>query len=924
MNGDLGPMHSAQQLPPELQPAVNGLVQMIVSRNGVPAPIVQAEETIAMMREAVATLWPQAADGDTYELIAREAMRQVVVEIDAPLVLAPKFEHWFDDAVISGGITLERWYTYKQLLTHEKGFAPRVIDTLDSASSEVVDLLGDPRQPGTWKRRGLVIGDVQSGKTATYIGIVNKAADAGFRLVVLLTGGTESLRKQTQFRVDEGFLGKDSAVTHDKVVGVGKFPTSFLRGQGMTTHAKDFVSAAMQATGVTIDPNADHPYVFVIKKNKTALENLITWLKGQFTGDQFNIPMLVVDDESDYASVNTNYRTSGDTSPTVINKLIRELLSLATRSSYMAFTATPFANIFIDHTTYDDAKNDDLFPHHYIFALSSPSNYTGAEHYFALAPDSEHSSLVDVTDAHEVFPPKHKSTLQVDHLPESLTDALYAFVIASASRVARGDRGPKSMLVNVSRFKKVQEQVYELVSQEFARIKTAIEIHAQPPVRGNDAHSVIRKLADSHATYFADSGLPWEEVRDKLFAAVYETTVELVNSSRDKAADTRSRNFIAVGGDVLSRGLTLEGLTVSYFYRQVGAADTLLQMARWFGYRPGYEDLVRIWIDPDVADQFRYVSDLTSELRNQIREMRDLGKTPEDFGLMVRKHPESLAITAKRGVAESRSMLISLSGRRIETVRIPAAIPTLIANERAVRSFLEAIQADDPTSGWTQTGLAFRGKVNVARSRVADLLEAFRYDRGYLILANSLHSLVRAQTSPTFQDWTVGLVGGDGPELKATTDLTLPSTPRRSVRYSPDSATGTFRVSGSSARLAGSTDLARTFEAEGDLLRENAVYSHLPHPTLLIYALSPMFDIKATGKGEHVAALAASEASKAQSIWAQAVSSGVERLMALKIGIPGPPGGSGGDVVYILNGPAIDEFSQDYVVSDEDLEDLDD
>ena len=191
-------------------------------------------------------------------------------------------------------------------------------------------------------------------------------------------------------------------------------------------------------------------------------------------------------------------------------------------------------------------------------------------------------------------------------------------------------------------------------------------------------------------------------MRDKLLAAVIDTTVELINSSRDKASDDKAHNMIAVGGDVLSRGLTLEGLTVSYFYRIVGAADTLLQMARWFGYRPGYEDLVTVWISPEVADQFRFVSDVSEELREQIREMRELGKTPEDFGLMVRKHPETLAITAKKGVAEAKSMVISLSGRRIETTKIPASGRS--SKERALlRDFLIAIDAD---SRWQRVGAA--------------------------------------------------------------------------------------------------------------------------------------------------------------------------------------------------------------------------
>ena len=913
-------------LAPDLQPAVILLVNAIVARNGVPAPIHDAEATIEDMRRAIGSLWPKAADPQLYGLIAGEALQQIAVDIDPPVMLAPDFEPWFNEAVVSGEVKLERWYSYKQFLTHAKGFAPQVLDSLDQASSDVVDLLGDPTQSGSWKRRGLVIGDVQSGKTATYIGIVNKAADAGFKLVVLLTGGTESLRKQTQYRVDEGFLGKDSTVVHDKVIGVGEFPTQtqFLRGQGMTTHAKDFVGSSLAGQAVHIDPNADHPYVFVIKKNKTPLTNLITWLSGQFNGEQFDIPMLVVDDESDYASVNTNYRATGDTNPTIINQKIRELLALTTRSSYMAFTATPFANVFIDHNSFDEALKDDLFPHHYIFALSSPSNYVGAEKYFGNSGVALSNGLVDITDAHDVFPPKHKSHLAVPTLPASLEDAIRAFVVASAIRLARGDHSARSMLVNVSRFKNVQSQVYDLVSHEFGKMKAAIEIHAQPPVTGDDSHKVLLQLAETFTTYFADSQLTWTQVRDKLFAAVFDNTVELVNSSRDKASDDKVRNMIAVGGDVLSRGLTLEGLTVSYFYRIVGAADTLLQMARWFGYRPGYEDLVRVWISPDVSDQFRFVSEVTDELRGQIREMRELGKTPEDFGLMVRKHPETLAITAKRGVAEAHSMIISLSGRRIETTKIPAANTVLLGNDAAVRDFIVAIDADDPHGGWDQHGLAYRGKVGVSKDRIADLLEAFRYDRGNLILANALHKIIRDQAAPAFQDWTVGLVGGNGAAVQLIPGLELPHAPIRAVRYSPDGASGTFRVSGSSARLAGSTDLSKTYPHDGVDLQEPAVYRHLPHPTLLIYPLQPNLDVQPSGEGEHAEELAAAETAAANDAWKKASAGGLDCLMALKIAIPGEPGSKSGDVVYLLNGPAIEEFSQDFDLSADDEDDLDD
>lgn len=917
----------AKVIPKDLQPAVALLVNAIVGLHGAPAPLHAAEKTIAAMQPSIGLLYPAAATPQVYALVAGEAMRQVAVSIDPPVVLAPDFEPWFNDAVLDGQVKLERWYSYKQFLTHEKGFAPQVLDALDQSSSEVVDLLGDPTQGGTWKRRGLVIGDVQSGKTATYIGVINKAADAGYKLVVLLTGGTESLRKQTQFRVDEGFLGKDSAVVgHDKVIGVGGHPTQsqFLRGQGMTSYASDFNTATLVNQNIHIDPNADHPYVFVIKKNKTPLENLTAWLSGQFKGEQFDIPMLVVDDESDYASVNTNYRADSDTNPTIINKKIRALLALTSRSSYMAFTATPFANVFIDHTSFDEALKDDLFPHHYIFALASPSNYVGATKYFGTAEKAITGGLVDVIDAHDVFPAKHKSHLDVPRLPSSLEDAIRAFVVASAIRLSRGDKAPRSMLVNVSRFKNVQEQVFNLVSHEFARIKAAIEIHAQPPVVGTDTHEVLLELSESFKTYFPDAGCSWESARDKLLASVIDTTVELVNSSRSKSTDDKPRNMIAVGGDVLSRGLTVEGLTVSYFYRLVGAADTLLQMARWFGYRPGYEDLARVWISPEVADQFRFVSDISEELREQIREMRELGKTPEDFGLMVRKHPETLAITAKKGVAEAHSMIISLSGRRIETTKIPATASVVRGNQTAVRDFLTTIDRDSGGNGWEVEGLRYRGKTGVSRERIADLLEAFRYDRGNLILANTLHRIIRDQTASSFQDWTVGIVGGNEPPVDLVPGLTVPSTPGRSVRFSPDTGSGTFRVSGSSARLAGSTDLAKTYVHAGSDLQEPAVYGELPHPTLLIYPLRPNLKVNPSGAAKHAIELAAAETAQAEQAWARASGDGQECLMALKLAIPGEPGAKRGDVVYLLNGPAIDEFRQDFALSSDDEENLDD
>ena len=293
---------------------------------------------------------------------------------------------------------------------------------------------------------------------------------------------------------------------------------------------------------------------------------------------------------------------------------------------------------------------------------------------------------------------------------------------------------------------------------------------------------------------------------------------------------------------------------------------------------------------------------------------------------MVRKHPETLAITAKKGVAESRSMVISLSGRRIETTKIPANSTVLRHNQNAVRDFLVAIEADsgDKKWNWDEEGLQYPGKLGVSKDRIADLLESFRYDRGNLILANSLHKLIRDQTSSAFQDSTVGIVNGTGVRTDLAPGLTVPNTPKRAVRYSTDGSAGSFRVSRQrrTAPPAAPT-WRRRLRNSGDALVEPAVYRELPHPTLLIYPLDPTWKVTAIAETEQAKQAAAEEQAKAEEAWAVSAQAGADVLMALKIAIPGEPGAKSGDVVYLLNGPAIEEFRQDFGLSEEDEEDLD-
>lgn len=850
-------------------------------------------------------------DEDGWEDLKRELLAKVVITIDPQggITLShPDDEDWLSGAVKD--IDFRRWMAYR-LFLQGRGFTPGVVAAIDNSTNEILNCLGDPRKVGSWSRRGLVIGDVQSGKTATYIGAVNKAADAGFKLIILLAGGTEALRKQTQLRIDEGIIGRDSShtisangVANNNVIGVGKFHGAFVSAQGLTTQATDFRKTAKQAMNIVLNPEDSTPYVFVIKKNKTALDNVRDWLQGQIPQGQakLDIPMLVVDDESDYASVNTK----DDADPTVINQRIRQILQLTTKSSYLAFTATPFANIFIDHETEHDLFADDLFPANFIRSLDSPSNYVGSAAFFGTEDDTDESKLVHITDAADFIPIRHKSHHIVDCLPPSLTQAIRAFVIASAIREARGDSSPRSMLVNVSRFKRVQAQVHELVEAEFEKLKDAIGAHATSLVVGSPHHQ-LSALESVFDQYFATVDIEWPEVRGNLKAAVHDTRISLINSDRVKnvneLGELESDRMIAVGGDVLSRGLTLDGLTVSYFHRVVGASDTLLQMARWFGYRPHYEDLCRVWIDESVADQFRYVASIVDELRAQLVEMKKHKKTPRDFGLAVRMHPEALLITARNKAkhVEVQTRTISLAGRKnIETVRLNSDPEVISGNLDAVRELVLAIEEsqDGSSVDWNQGGSNFPVTTGVLKEVIGDFLLAYAAPAADLVFADTvLGRWVRKNTK--FLTWRVGFVNGKGPgSVNVTDSFSVSKSVQRKLIFDTAGKHGVFKVSGKSARLAGSEDMWRASDLASPRFKEPEVYAHMLEPVLLVYLLRGEFADPADDPGD---------------------------MAAIKIGIPGLPGAPGTDVRYMLNSVAAEQFANIGVeeISDDDAEDLD-
>jgi hypothetical protein len=316
-------------------------------------------------------LWGEVSDSEFNSVVKRvQTIVQVVVA--APTAVADTGGRpWVNSRRVE--IDPYYWHRYRSLLS-TKGMPQSVLVELESSVEQILDFAYDPMVVGHWDRRGLVMGNVQSGKTQHYVGLITKAADAGYRVIIVIAGLHNNLRNQTQQRVDEGFNGlhwSGAAGSQRKPVGVGLIDGT-RRPSPFTATNRDFNTAIAKSVGIPLR-NLSEPAVFVIKKNASTLNNLLTWLRDNNlnTDGKISEPLLLIDDEADNASIDIK---AGSSSRSRINSQIRELLNLFERSVYIGYTATPFANIFIDPDSEDEMVNEDLFPRSFIVDLEPPSN----------------------------------------------------------------------------------------------------------------------------------------------------------------------------------------------------------------------------------------------------------------------------------------------------------------------------------------------------------------------------------------------------------------------------------------------------------------------------------------------------------------------------------------------------------------------
>lgn len=623
------------------------------------------------------------------------------IKLDKGVLLEEKgHEKWF--LAKKASLDMRYWERYKKYLLSDKGFSTKVVNTMDDVLDTLTDLLGDPSRDIAYKRRGLIIGDVQSGKTANYTGLICKGVDAGYKVVVLLTATIEKLRQQTQKRIDEGFVGADSDAMmkmqeDGQIIGVGKYDSS-VRPMVLTSTSDDFKAKNANNLGFDLR-NINGSVIFVIKKNSGILKRLNKWLKtfNQNGENAIDHSILVIDDEADNASINTK----SEDEPTAINGQIRELLKMFTKSSYVGFTATPFANIFIDPDNYNAMVAEDLFPKDYIYSLNAPSNYIGARNIFDKNGQARHMLVEIDTDINNprsiaaILPLKHKSVTLVHNLPWDLKKAIATFMLANTIEDLRGLQGNhRSMLVNVSRFTAIQEQISDEINDFLKNMQNACKLYCRMHVEKAIQNEYIALLKQTYENIYADVGYSWEIIQQELHNSCAGIMVQTINQRNGKNFNydiyKDGLRLIAVGGMSLSRGLTLEGLVASYFYRNSKMYDTLMQMGRWFGYRNGYSDICRIWMSEESIEWYRHISQATDELREEIKRYEDTGLTPMDFGLRVRSDITSLLVTARNKMrsTESRECVISLSGVYIETPEIYADLLKNNKNLEAVKDFI--------------------------------------------------------------------------------------------------------------------------------------------------------------------------------------------------------------------------------------------
>ncbi|GGM02546.1 endonuclease [Deinococcus aerophilus] len=720
-------------------------------------------------QQAAQVLTSLEYEDELLDEVVREIERQQDISLEG-FFLVPEGTGGVNDvAVWQPAATSPLLQRYLQQLEREAWSAEARV-RLKRVTGNILGRCGNPAVIGPWSRRGMVVGDVQSGKTTSYVSLICAAIDAGYRNIVVLGGRTNDLRHQTQERIDLGVTGIESsglnvARTRIGVGLIGQIPgltmlsltsQDHVAGNGNGKKGGDFDKRRANHNNIA----GSAVRIAVIKKHATMIGHVADWL--QANGELAAEPLLLIDDEADDASIDTN---EPDESPTSINGAIRLLLQRAGRSTYVAYTATPYANVMIDPEARGEKHGEDLFPRDFIALLKPPPNYFGARRFLEEEDGLGHT--VKVEDAGNWI---GKESV-VGDMPPSLRRAIREFVLVSAVRRVRRarlglERQHESMLIHSSVRTGAHGKIHTQVQREVDRLQAGWDFPVAGPGEVPQVEAEFSETWNSlRDRQDPAQAVTWDELRPLITDVFERLTTETINGVTKKGLDYRRARsgpltVIAIGGTKLSRGLTLEGLTTSYHLRASLQHDTLMQMCRWFGYRMGYEDLCRLHAPGDLLHAFTGIMESDEELRAELEDMAGMGATPLDFGIRIRTSP-GMTVTGRTKLRHAVTVPLSLAGRTLEVTRT---------------ALVDATFNDDLMQGLVRELVQGRGQQRAGNAHVWDdvpwetlqgPLEAFRELSGTLTLglngklARSLAYVRSAQNAspPRLRRWTVVLDG---------------------------------------------------------------------------------------------------------------------------------------------------------------------
>lgn len=583
--------------------------------------------------------------------------------------LAPKHENWFFLSSMKDG---RYWHRFEKLMKFD-GWDETRLETNKRQTLEIVNCLSDPAKTITSDesryKKGLVYGNVQSGKTAHIASLISMYASAGCRMFIVLSGVTNNLRLQTQNRLRHD-LGIDTTGGYDLI-----------------TSESDLIGKTLQQ--IQGKWQNDICVIGIFKKNPAALRRLIDYLRN------INDPtfwkekqVLIIDDECDQYSVNVkdmtkltaiDEETGEEFDRSTINKQIVKMMHIFDKYAYVGFTATPFANILNE-----PPEINSLYPSDFIYPLSMSDKYYGTKKIFGAIDDDPDNpdpvlNAVNIVDEDELDPRETDYT----QIPESLKKAILYFVVATAVKYKRGIQKHSSFLINVDMRISTHFDVQKVVNQFVYDLKIDVEsywdemkaIWEEEKLKNNfEIIKELFKYSDKDEKYYIIPDI--DDLSKEIDTVLEKLEVVVDNSAIAKQArlnyhdeNEQTDVFIVIGGNTLSRGLTLEGLLVSYFYRTSALYDTLLQMGRWFGYRIHYEDLARIWTTADITQKFSMLAQVEDELRDEFSQY-GFGVTPNDISPRIRTFP-GLEITRKLAMQSARANLINFCGYRPQTLFFP-------------------------------------------------------------------------------------------------------------------------------------------------------------------------------------------------------------------------------------------------------------